>query len=86
MKLLPFSLILVGLAAAAHADAPSPRAGGDTGIVAEATLPSPKPRRPRAGTPVLVSPMMTVDAPCGRNYCSDAPASEIVAGTTVPAG
>jgi hypothetical protein len=86
MRLLSSSLILISLAAAAHADAPRPRAGGDTGVVAATSVPSPTPRRPRAGTPVVISPMMTADVPCGRKYCSDAPASEITAGTVVPAG
>ena len=86
MKLPSFSLILICLAATAHADAPRPRAGGDTGVVAESAIPSPQPRRPRAGTPVVVSPVMVADNPCGHKYCTDAPASEVVAGTAVPAG
>jgi hypothetical protein len=80
------SLILIGLAGAAYADAPRPRAGGDTGTAADAAVPAPRPHRPRAGAPVPVMPTMVADGRCGRKYCSDTPASDIVAGTTVPAG
>ena len=83
MKLLSCSLILISLAAAAHADAPRPRAGADTGIVAESAMPAAQPRRPRAGTPVAASPSMVADTPCGHKYCND---PEIVAGTVMPAG
>ena len=74
MRLLSCSLLLVSLAAAAHADAPRPRAGGDTGVVAETSAPSQEPRRPRAGTPLVALPTMI--APCGHKYCSDASSSE----------
>ena len=81
MKLLSCSLILISLAAAAHADAPRPRAGADTGIVAESAMPAAQPRRPRAGTPVAASPSMV--AVTLHKYCND---PEIVAGTVMPAG
>jgi hypothetical protein len=86
MKVLSCALIVIGLASAAHAEEPRPRAGGQVGVVVEISETSAQPRRPRAGTAAVSLPTMaTAGDRCGRKYCGAA-TYEVVVSAGVPAG
>ena len=84
MKLLSCSLILVSLAAAAHADAPRPRAGGDTGIVAETLCPFPGTPPPPCRHPAGCPP--DDDRPVRAQVLQRCVLFGVVAATVTPAG